>query len=126
MVLIPVIFIHGINIIGIDTNGIGTSQWLNKYKQFVINYVRFKKWTIKVDILSIDTSGISLIWFNLVWFYGMSTTVGYLMPNSFLKTLCESLMAYFWVVKRISFSFFYIWKDMFHCDLWLTSRQLEE
>ena len=84
MVLIPVIFIHSINIIGIDTNGIGTSQWLNKYKQFVTNYVRFKKWTIKVDILSIDTSGISLIWFNLVWFYGMSTTVGYLMPNSFL------------------------------------------
>ena len=23
-------------------------------------------------------------WFDLVWFYGTSTIVGYLMPNSFL------------------------------------------
>ena len=26
----------------------------------------------------------SLVWFGLVWFYGISTIVGYLMPNLFL------------------------------------------
>ena len=25
-----------------------------------------------------------LVWFGLVWFYGISTLVGYLMPNPFL------------------------------------------
>ena len=25
-----------------------------------------------------------MIWFGLIWFYGISTIVGYLMPNPFL------------------------------------------
>ena len=27
-----------------------------------------------------------LVWFSLAWFYGISTIVGYLMPNPFLYT----------------------------------------
>ena len=28
--------------------------------------------------------GCGLVWFGLVWFYGISVIVGYLMPNPFL------------------------------------------
>ena len=56
-----------------------------------------------VNMLQLYCSGIfiygcfSLIWFDLVWFYGISTIVGHLMPSSFL---------YIWTVlfQTIQFS----------------------
>ncbi len=40
-----------------------------------------------IDVLDAVASileKINLVWFGLVWFYGISTFVGYLTPNPFL------------------------------------------
>ena len=37
-----------------------------------------------------------MIWFGLVWFYGISTIVGYLMPNS-LYTYISNIYELFWL-----------------------------
>ena len=43
-----------------------------------------------------------MIWFGLVWFYGISTLVGYLMPNPLYTYILDNMIWCDWVSWHIS------------------------
>ena len=58
-----------------------------------------------------------MIWFGLVWFYGISTIVGYLMPNplyTYVYVFCTQLngFKYFYLIQIILFTINHLYTQL--------------